>query len=375
MTRVYLEISSLFESAWTGIPIVISELARGALADAAVNWGFLYENIVIDRDVVVEILTRRAGGDYLEYLERQLWADRVVTSDQMRDADCVFTNVKSLRRVFRREALVVYDFSTLLAPEFHNEDTIRHHANRVRNDIGSTDFFFCISNATRTDLQGYFGVASDKIAVIPLGVGLDPCTVYALLEQRKRLSCEPYICVLGTIEPRKNGAIVLDLLAEYPELLRQYKVVFVGRDGWLDQKAVLFDRLHQHGLDTDRVMFTGFVTEEAKLRLLLGCRFCIYPSLFEGFGIPVAEAAALGKFTVCSNSSSLTEVAPAMSFYFDPLDVFSLRRAFERAERASQVTRLDRMAFSDVWGRIKGRSWDKTYDVVRNWIVNPSGAS
>jgi glycosyltransferase involved in cell wall biosynthesis len=111
------------------------------------------------------------------------------------------------------------------------------------------------------------------------------------------------------------------------------------------------------------------VSEEVKLKLLLNCSFCVYPSFFEGYGIPVAEAAALGKFVACSNSSSMPEVAPEMCFFFDPLEVSSLAQAIYRAEKASRLSRLDQMSYPDIQARLKARDWDRAYAAIRDWLV------
>jgi glycosyltransferase involved in cell wall biosynthesis len=365
----YFEISPLFERHWSGIPVVTAELASCALADPEIAWRFLYENIFVEGRIVEELLTRRAGSEYLAYLERQLWAGETLGDGSDQSTVCVFPNIKALRGFFSREALIVHDLSTLLTPEFHNEDTVNHHANRIRGDFDSTDMFFCDSRATMADLQAYFGVPAIKSAVLPMGVNIDPCSLYDILEDRKQRRYEPFICVLGTIEPRKNGGIVLHLLKEFPFILNKYRIVFVGRDGWNDEKEALLRQLGAAGLDTGKIVFTGFVTEEVKLRLLLGSQFCIYPSFFEGYGLPVAEAAVLGKYIVCSNSSSLMEVEPDQCFFFDPFDVFSLFDAVDRAERASGMTCFNKMSFFDTWKRIEARNWRRSYDTIRNWVI------
>jgi glycosyltransferase involved in cell wall biosynthesis len=163
--------------------------------------------------------------------------------------------------------------------------------------------------------------------------------------------------------------MVFDLLTENRELLSRYKIVFVGRDGWNDAKGALLGRLREAGLDTDRVVFAGFVSEDAKLKLLANCSFCIYPSFFEGYGIPVAEAAVLGKYVVCSNSSSLPEVALEMSFFFDPLDVASLSEAVYLAEKASRLTRLNDLSYLDINAKLKQRDWGRAYTMVRDRML------
>ncbi len=369
MIESYLDISPIFENHWTGIPIVTAEIARQAIDDRDISWHFVYDNILVQTDVVQEMLIRRSGGDYLANLNQQLWNGSVIERAKVTDASCIFPNVKALRRVFKKEALIVHDLSTLLTPEFHNQDTVSFHANRIRQDIESSDIVFCVSKATKGDVDAYFPQARTKTSVLPLGIRMDACTVSDWVASRCQVQYEPYICVLGTIEPRKNGRIVLELLKRHPDILERFRVVFVGRDGWKDEKAMLLAGLSESGIDARRILFTGFVSEEVKLKLLLNCSFCVYPSFFEGYGIPVAEAAALGKFVACSNSSSMPEVAPEMCFFFDPLEVSSLAQAIYRAEKASRLSRLDQMSYPDIQARLKARDWDRGYAAIRDWLV------
>jgi glycosyltransferase involved in cell wall biosynthesis len=210
-------------------------------------------------------------------------------------------------------------------------------------------------------------VTPAKIAILPMGIDFDPCDLAALTARRSTLT-EPYVCVLGTIEPRKNGRIILSYIQTNPSFLDEFKVVFVGRDGWLDEKNRLLAELRKSEINTDRIVFSGFVSERQKQALLYFSRFCIYPSFFEGFGIPVAEAAHLGKFIVCSNSSSLPEVAPERCFFFDPGDISGFTRAMHAAQTASEVSLLQQASFTDVWSSVRKRSWDRAYDAVRSWV-------
>jgi hypothetical protein len=86
MSALFFEISPMFENQWTGIPIVTSELVRCAAADPDASWTYLYQNTIVDRAVVEEMLARRRGGDYLAHLERQLWAQATLDHDMQRKA-------------------------------------------------------------------------------------------------------------------------------------------------------------------------------------------------------------------------------------------------------------------------------------------------
>jgi glycosyltransferase involved in cell wall biosynthesis len=367
VSEAFLDIGPLFESQWTGISVVTEQLARAALQDQGMQWAFIYDDIPVGRNIVGELLDRRSGGSYLSYLEEQLWEGKSLRGEDTSKAAAVFLNVKPPINKFRNEALIVHDLSTLVAPEFHNEDTIRYHANRISRDIRTTDRFFCFSDATASDLGAYFQVESSKITLLPMGISMDPCDL-AALTARRWTQAEPYVCMLGTIEPRKNGSIILSYMKMFPSFLDKYKVVFVGRDGWLDEKTRLLEVLRRQSIKLDRIIFTGFVTESRKLSLLYFSRFCIYPSFFEGFGIPVAEAGRLGKFVVCSNMSSLPEVEPERCFFFDPHDMVEFTRAMHAAQTASELTLLHQASFGEVWSLINERSWDKAYRAVRAWI-------
>lgn len=370
MPRAYLDIGPLFENHWTGIPVVTAALAECALSDTVLDWHFLYETVLISRPVVEQLLRQRSGGSQLAHVEQQHLSGAFVSKADAGKSACLFPNVKAKRRYFGREGLLVHDFSTLLTPEFHNQDTINHHARRLRGDISSTDYFFCNSRATLTDLRFYFGIPAERCCVLPFGLSVDPADLTWAIEMRAAFSRDPYICVLGTIEPRKNGAIVFRMLSENPLIAKTFKFVFIGRDGWNDEKNRLLTELAELGIDSSRIIFTGFVSERQKLALLLGSAFCLYPSFFEGYGLPIAEAAALGKYIVCSATSSMKEVAPDMCYFFDPGDASSLSTAFARAELAWRATRLHCATFSDLWPRILARSWSGAYEVIAQWASN-----
>ncbi|WP_175830758.1 glycosyltransferase family 4 protein [Burkholderia cepacia] len=367
--QAYMDISPLFEEHWTGIPVVTAMIAERARTDPNIDWRFIYESIEIDVDIVDNLLMLRSGGDYLEYLESQLWKGRTIDYARAATSAALFPNMKALRGYFGREATIYHDFSTLLTPQFHNQDTINHHANRFLGDVRSTGMHFCVSRSTALDLINYFSVDEQMVKVLPLGVDLSPETLSSVLAAREEIDAEPYICVLGTIEPRKNGKIIFDFLEKYPQFLGKYKVVFIGRDGWLNEKERLLKRLNEiNPRFSERIVFPGFVSEAKKMLLLAMSRFVVYPSFFEGFGIPIAEAGVLGKYVVCSNTSSLPEVYPERSFLFDPKDVHSFARAVENAELANDLTFLDRSSFTEIWKDCRSRSWDYTYEMIADWV-------
>lgn len=367
--QAVLDVSALFEETWTGIPNVVAAIAERAMVDADINWIFTYETIPLPRNLVERFLRSRSGAGGLPALSQLAWDRQPIAFDEAQSMVAVFPNIKPVRRYFGSEAIIVHDLSPVTTPQFHNADNIFHFANRIREDIASSDHVFCVSKATMGDVHAYFEKPLGQMSVIRLGAEFDPAEVSAgMLQVRQGARVEPYVVVIGTLEPRKNGVLVFDYLAQNPGFAHQYKVVFIGRDGWLDEKARLMGRLKDVGVAADRIHFTGFVSNTERTALLLNSAFCIYPSFFEGFGLPVLEAGALGKITVCSNSSSMPEVFPEQCVFFDPGEMFEFAQAMRIAELRAAQTRSRQQSFSDVLERAEPHGWDACYAGVAQWV-------
>ncbi len=370
--KAYLEIGCLvIEDHWTGIPAVAAAITSLAAADTdnRIEWEFLFETIPLPRKFVHELLLARSGRSVREKLPDLLWRTLPLDRRQCRESSAIFTNIKPMRGYFGREAMVVHDLSTLLVPRFHNQDTIGHFANRIAGDVSSTDHFFCNSQATREDIKLYMGVAHDATSIIPLGVDLRWEDVSAAQRLGSYGIIEPYVVVVGTLEPRKNGRIVLDFLAKNPEFAARNRVIFIGRDGWLDERNRILAHIADLGIPSDRVVFTGFVSEREKISLMSHSRFCIYPSFFEGFGLPVLEAAVLGKTVVCSNSSSMPEVAPEKCYFFDPNSLPEFASAMKSAEHEASLKRVS-SSLEDIMNEAAKRDWTGCYEEVKRWVLS-----
>jgi glycosyltransferase involved in cell wall biosynthesis len=202
-----------------------------------------------------------------------------------------------------------------------------------------------------------------------MGVALDPTHLTSGLLGLGGKRPEPYVAIVGTLEPRKNGSLIFEYLLQNPAFASQFRIVFIGRDGWLEERGRLLKQLAESGVPADRVMFTGYVSEAEKLALMINSAFCIYPSRFEGYGLPVLEASALGKVTVCSNSSSLPEVAPESCVFFDPLDLFDFGQAMRVAQLRAAQTRSTSQSLGDIVARADGLSWDGAYTPIADWIL------
>ena len=187
------------------------------------------------------------------------------------------------------------------------------------------------SESTRQDVIALCGVPADRVVTVPDGVTTAFCPAdpreVAEFRQRKGLP-KRFILFLGTLEPRKNVVRLLDAYAAWRRTSREPVVlVIAGGKGWFYE--TIFARAAELGLG-DTVIFPGFVPGDELPWWYRAAELFVYPSLFEGFGLPVLEAMACGTPTITSRASSLPEVAGNAALLVDPEDTSELTAAIAR---------------------------------------------
>lgn len=190
-----------------------------------------------------------------------------------------------------------------------------------------------VSGATRDDLVAQYGIPVDKIRVVHLvrDEPLAPVRDAArLAEVRSRYGLrDRYLLYIGTLQPRKNLARIIRAYAQlrsHPEL-GTVQLVLGGKKGWLYDD--LFAEVDRLGLGAD-VVFPGYIPDADLPALLSAATAFVFPSLYEGFGIPVLEAGGCGLPVITSNTSSLPEVAGDAALLVDPHDVDAIADAMYR---------------------------------------------
>jgi glycosyltransferase involved in cell wall biosynthesis len=168
---------------------------------------------------------------------------------------------------------------------------------------------------------------------------------------------KPYLLSVSTIQPRKNYTRLIEafakLISDFGFRISDLHLVICGSRGWMFDDV--FQTAERLGL-RDRVLFPDFVSDDDLPALYAGATLFVYPSLYEGFGLPVAEAMACGAPVVSSNASSLPEVAGDAALYFDPRDVDAMTDALRRA-LADDALRADLRARG--FAQAKKFSWEK----------------
>jgi glycosyltransferase involved in cell wall biosynthesis len=209
----------------------------------------------------------------------------------------------------------------------------------IMADLASDDLVVTVSEASRADLSAYLGVDPARMVAAPNGVSWPDGFSTMAANATNGAGVEPYLLVLGTREPRKNILKVFDLLDYDPGLLETNRVVFAGKMGWLEEQHAL-PRSLEPFVENGRILFTGFVSEPQKYALLRHAQATLYPSLFEGFGLPVLESLSVGTPCVASWSSSIPEAGGDVCAYFDPLSAADFSRALRSllARRSPALT-------------------------------------
>jgi glycosyltransferase involved in cell wall biosynthesis len=229
-----------------------------------------------------------------------------------------------------RSVVTVHDLGYHYFPEAHTLSQNVYLRWSTRYNARSATRVVADSEATRQDLMRLYGIPAEKVVVVYPGrdEGLAPITdAVALAAIRTRYGLtDDYLLYVGTLHPRKNlvrliqafGGLLQVLASGATSRASGLQLALAGQKGWLYDE--IWDQVDRLGLQ-NRVNLTGYVPEADLPGLLSGALAFVFPSLYEGFGLPVLESMACGTPVVCSNTSSLPEVAGEAALQVDPLDV------------------------------------------------------
>ncbi len=223
---------------------------------------------------------------------------------------------------FFRTVLTFHDLVPMVHPETSTEDIIRKF-NRCVERLRFVDALITDSEFSKREMVDKMGIDAARITVCYPGV--DQAFFISEVDTnviRKYSGGSPYILFVGTLEPRKNVEALVEAFAGVgrPGL----KLLLVGKEGWGAER--IRTKVRDMGLD-ERVGFLGYVPEEDLPCLYRGAEAFVYPSFYEGFGLPVLEALAAGAPVIASKTASLPEVAGDAALYVSPDDVGEILEA------------------------------------------------
>jgi glycosyltransferase involved in cell wall biosynthesis len=246
-----------------------------------------------------------------------------------RPPDILFVPAHVLPIAHPRASLVtIHDLGYLHFPETHPRLQRLYLDLSTRWNAHTAAHILADSEATKADLITQYATHPDKISVAYPGYD----SVLAPVDDPVRIKTTKarygitgdYFLYLGTLQPRKNLARIIDAFAATET---KASLVLAGKRGWLYDD--LFNQVNRLGLEK-RVLFPGYVLKEDKAALLSGALAFVFPSLYEGFGLPVLEAQTCSCPVITSTTSSLPEVAGNGALLVDPHDDFAIATAMQR---------------------------------------------
>jgi glycosyltransferase involved in cell wall biosynthesis len=219
--------------------------------------------------------------------------------------------------------VTIHDLSFLRYPQTHPAERLKWLKDGLPSTLSNARLIIADSQFTKDELISLLGISENRVRVVYLGVTPDyrPRDKELLAEKLKEFDLAPdgYILSVGTLESRKNILALLDAYESLPNSLKErWSMVIVGLKGWKDHAvAKSIENLSRVG----RLRHLGYVPDDKLPFVYAGATLFVYPSLYEGFGLPLLEAMASGVPVISSNRASLPEVVGNAGALVDPEDI------------------------------------------------------
>jgi glycosyltransferase involved in cell wall biosynthesis len=241
----------------------------------------------------------------------------------------------------------VHDVSFIEHPQFFPRFRALQLRWTVASTVRSAEKIITLSDFSSAAIQRAYGVGPEDVTVVPLAASPEFRTLHidnALDAVRSRFQLpSPFILSVGDLQPRKNQIGLIEAFAElvnnFPQL--RHRLVLAGKETWFAPKVR--EAAKSSGV-ADRIRFLGFVTDQDLLHLYNACDLFVFPSFYEGFGLPILEAMACGRAVTCSNTSAMPEVADGAAILFDPHSTSEMTRAMADLLRDAELrSRMERL--------------------------------
>lgn len=272
----------------------------------------------------------------------------------------IFFNYIVPPRISGKVLTTIHDLTWLRYPETMDKKNLRRIERDIDYSIERADKILTVSEFSKQEMIDLLGLSADKIAVVPCAAGEMPeSSDFVQFAEIDNLT-EPYLLYIGNIEPRKN----LPRLLQAFDLLKKehgipHKLVIAGGSGWGNSE---FQQSLQNMKYSSDVVQVGYVEPTAKRALYENAKAFVFPSIYEGFGIPPLEAMECGCPVVCANAASLPEVVGAAAEMVEPLSVESIAagiwQVIASEQRSAELVALG-------YEQARKYSWDKSAEQLK----------
>jgi len=243
--------------------------------------------------------------------------------------------------------VTVHDVSFLERPEFFPLLRVQQLRFTVERTVRSAAMVITGSRFSCEAIQRAYALAPEKVTVVPNAAApifrpLD-CEHAARQVAGKLGIRRPFILTVGDLQPRKNhiGLIEAFAAAKRADPGLPHSLVLAGKPTWFAPR--IYEAAERSGLSAE-IHFTGFISDEDLLLLYNACEFFVFPSFYEGFGLPLLEAMACGRAVACSNATACPEVAGPAALFFDPNSIDQMASAMlELAGNEKLRSRLEEL--------------------------------
>lgn len=315
---------------WAGGTVVRGDALRAVLATESGSGG----RVSVRNGRAAQLLqkSRALPGLYAMRSMARGVASRTLRRDFAHDG-YIYHETNSVASSYRgRTVVTIHDLSHRRYPEFHPRSAVSYLERGLPRTLKQADIVIADSFYTRKELVDIYGV--DVAKIVPIHLGVD-----ASFRPRPDDDCAPVLAKLGlevrrfvlsvcTLQPRKNLRRLVQGFARLPADMRQaFPLVLVGADGWDNSEL---NREIEPLVKARQIIPAGYVSRSDLLRLYASAAVFAYPSLYEGFGLPVAEAMASGVPVLTSNVTSIPEVAAGAAWEVDPYAVEEITVGLER---------------------------------------------
>lgn len=253
--------------------------------------------------------------------------------------------------------VTVHDLAIYSHPEWFRKESPFSQKILVPQSLKKSRAIIAVSQSTADEVQRLFNVLKEKIQVVYEGGVKNKPTLF-----ERRTNNE--ILFVGTLEPRKNLIRLVKAFEQLPDT--QYTLILAGKSGWNNEELV--ETIAQSSA-ANRIQLRGYISAEEKIRLMQKCAVFVFPSLWEGFGLPVLEAMSVGAPVLTSNISALPEIGGDAVYYCDPNSIQSIQDGLQQLLDDEQLRqKLSKKARQ----RAEQFSWQRcaqeTYNVYKSIV-------